>query len=650
MNEHFSNNSENYVCRMRDVIDKVSQNNANLLKMWIDGNPEWWFAPVIQGVAGKSGNDTEFHTSVFNSKNAKMIDIYLDYAKSKNVNIQMVLYDPLNLDDQGYYEGWRRYCPFNCEHDSTYPTISDNKQYYNEPNDIQCIDNPWNFYPPIPSSIDSYKILDYQNYYLRYCASRWSYATNLVAWEIGKEININAPELKIGKYKLDLDMDGVPDTSKDGNIMYGYRKSFKQPEDMVLRFDRWLIECKKVLQMYDASKHLITASPINPFFRNGSPSLYKKYPVSLEQYTFFKNLDISVSGHYYPDPICSNSDNCKKALEKEESLFHAAQVYNDLLQKPHHIQEWGQGDDNCEGITRTWHQDIDPYGFDLHNVTLSSSFTGNFGSALSFNSFFSIQPLQQYYQYKGIGAFMKQYKDLGNVLKTGYFKTNTNYINANNCKIDLNEDGLRVAYMVTIDDLDSINIIGWCQDKKYSLSNLYWKHRDYLLTMDNASKPKFDNQFSYFEFDVYNSNPVKIEWYETFEGKHLVQFDKIYIPKKNHNRNIITILFPDDLHNSNYADAIFRIKLQCGSYKKCIDNQLFLFPNPASDFIRVSNSINGFLAFNQIKIINSLGKIMMNVENATSFTEFDISSFSNGIYYLSLEFEEKIHTFKIIKN
>ncbi len=646
MNEHFSNNSENYICRMRDVIDKASQNNANILKIWIDGNPEWFFTPVIYGVAGKSEQETEFHTTVFNSKNAKLIDLYLDYAKTKDVNIEMVLFDPGNLDDQNYYEGWRRYCPFNNKHDTTYPSIVDNRMYYNEP-DLNYLDNPWDIYPPVSGLSKPYEIFYYQKYYLRYCAARWGYATNLVAWEIGKEINISAPELKIGKQIVDLDKDGVPDTNGNGQIIYVYDTSFKQPPDMVLRFKMWLDECKRILKNNDACNHLVTASPINPFYRNGQLSPYKKYPLSLEQYTFLSNMDISVSGHYYPDPICFNADFCKRLIEKEEHLFNAATVYLGQLNIPHHIQEWGQGDDECEGFPRTWHQDIDPMGFDLHNVTLSSAFTGGFGSALSFNAFFSIQPLQQYQHYKGLGNFMKQFKDLGNVVNSRYFKTNLDIKVNGSCEFDNNADGLRVAYMVSIDDSNHVNILGWCQDKKFSLSKLYWNHRNYLLTLDKSIKPIINKAHNSFDIEVYNSEKVLIKWFETTEGKHLDQFDTFLSPAINDNRFFVKLNLPYSLHNSDFADAFFRIVPTCKILNDCNNNELTLFPNPVGSYFRVSNRLNSFLEFENIQLINSLGQTVYRLENANSHTEYELPLLSQGIYYLGLMFEDQNYNFKI---
>lgn len=649
MNENFSHNSENYVCRMRDVIDKVSINNANMLKMWIDTNPEWFFTPVIQGVAGKSGSDAEYHTTVFNSKNAKMIDIYLDYAKSKQVYVQMVMYDPLNLDDQNYWEGWKNYHPFNVNHDTTSPSKADNKMYYNKPGTEEIVNNPWEFFPTIPSATAKYKILNYQKFFLRYCTSRWGYATNLVGWEVGKEMNLSLPELKTGKHTVDFDKNGIADTMADGKTIYTYEYIFKQPSDMVARFTKWLDECKNIVKSTDACKHLITTSTIDPFVRSGNPSPYKKYPLSMEQYIFLSNVDYSIGGHYFPDPSCSNADPCKKAVEKEENLFVNAKAYIDELKKPHHVQEWGQGDDDCGGVPRVGNQDFDPFGIDLHNVTLSSAFAGGFGSALSFNAFFSIQPMQQYYQYKGLGNFMKQFKDLGNVMKSDFIRTNTNYQIVGDCKIDQNMEGLRIAYMVTIDNNNAINILGWCQDKKFSLTKLYWYNRNYLLTLNPIYKPHTNTPYNTFEIEVFNSDFVKVEWFETIEGMHLVEYDTFLKPVLINDRFVLSINFPQKLHNSIYADALFRIIPNCSDALNCTDNKLFVFPNPTNGKIRITNPLNRYLSFENIRLINSVGKVILKLDTATSQTDFDLSQLASGVYYVNLFFEGRTQTLKVIR-
>lgn len=649
MTEHFSNNSENYICRMRDVIDKVNANNANMLKLWIDTNPEWFFTPVIHGVAGKSGSDAEYHTTVFNSKNAKMIDIYIDYAKLKQVNIQMVMFDPLNLDDQNYWEGWKNYHPFNFNHDTTYPSKADNKMYYNSSNSEEISKNPWDFFPPIPLPPAQYKILNYQNFILRYCTSRWGYATNLIGWEVGKEMNLSSPELKTGKHEVDVDKNGIPDTMPDGKIIYTYDHIFKQPIDMVSRFSKWLEESKNIVKSTDACNHLITTSTIDPFVRAGNPSPYKKYPLSMEQYFLLSSVDYSIGGHYFPDPSCSNADPCKKAIEKEENLFIYAKAYIDELKKPHHVQEWGQGDDECGGVPRVGNQDFDPFGIDLHNVTLSSAFAGGFGSALSFNAFFSIQPRQQYYQYRGIGNFMKQFKDLGNVVKSNFIRTNTNYQPIAGCSIDQNLEGLRIAYMITVDNSNTINILGWCQDKKFSLTKLYWNYRDYLLTLNPTSRPPTNTAYNTFEIQVYNSDLFKIEWFETKEGTHLTEYDTFLSPKLINNKYVLTVKFPQKLHNSTYADALFRILPNCADAIECTENKLFVFPNPTTSKVRVTNSFDGYLSFENIRLINSLGQEILNLDVASSQTDLDLSGLAAGVYYIRLVFEGQTQSFKIIK-
>lgn len=71
------------------------------------------------------------------------------------------------------------------------------------------------------------------------------------------------------------------------------------------------------------------------------------------------------------------------------------------------------------------------------------------------------------------------------------------------------------------------------------------------------------------------------------------------------------------------------------------DNPVFVYPNPAADFIKISNADNS-----KIRIFNILGKSVLNIENYQSNASIDISKLEKGIYYLTTN---KNQIFKIIK-
>ena len=68
-----------------------------------------------------------------------------------------------------------------------------------------------------------------------------------------------------------------------------------------------------------------------------------------------------------------------------------------------------------------------------------------------------------------------------------------------------------------------------------------------------------------------------------------------------------------------------------------------VYPNPTSGLINIDTK----KSVKQIKIYNSLGKLSLSTKN----TVININEFSNGIYYLSVQFETgEIEREKLMKN
>lgn len=63
-------------------------------------------------------------------------------------------------------------------------------------------------------------------------------------------------------------------------------------------------------------------------------------------------------------------------------------------------------------------------------------------------------------------------------------------------------------------------------------------------------------------------------------------------------------------------------------------NKIMIFPNPASDNITIINAENS-----KIQIINILGKVIYNLENAELYQNINISRLSNGIYFVKINSE-----------
>ncbi|MDI9535712.1 MAG: T9SS type A sorting domain-containing protein, partial [Bacteroidota bacterium] len=59
-----------------------------------------------------------------------------------------------------------------------------------------------------------------------------------------------------------------------------------------------------------------------------------------------------------------------------------------------------------------------------------------------------------------------------------------------------------------------------------------------------------------------------------------------------------------------------------------------VYPNPANDFVTVANAENA-----NIVIVNMLGEVVANVNNASSNQNIDISKLANGTYFVKVDGE-----------
>jgi aminopeptidase YwaD len=74
------------------------------------------------------------------------------------------------------------------------------------------------------------------------------------------------------------------------------------------------------------------------------------------------------------------------------------------------------------------------------------------------------------------------------------------------------------------------------------------------------------------------------------------------------------------------------------------DDDIRIYPNPANDFINIEIE-NGKEKAKSIEIINDLG---VTVINSKFKNKIDVSSLSSGLYLIRINFEDYIHTEKVI--
>jgi ELWxxDGT repeat protein len=85
----------------------------------------------------------------------------------------------------------------------------------------------------------------------------------------------------------------------------------------------------------------------------------------------------------------------------------------------------------------------------------------------------------------------------------------------------------------------------------------------------------------------------------------------------------------------------------CGNFigiNDVLKQTIEIYPNPSSSILNISNVPQG----SRIKLINTLGQVLVNKESADAQTTLDVSRFSNGLYTIILEADGGIVTRKVL--
>lgn len=615
MNENWSISDKDYLCRMKEVIKTSSKDNVNFFHVWLSStNNDWGFTPGINGSTfckscddnNLDGNDEEFHSSVFNSKNAYKIDQYIDFAEQYNTYIQLCLFinegsDKLNdngtPNPQKAYFSYRN--PYYIDNPDHIPTNSwrtvNSLNYFRFPNTgepgIKFTD------PPTGNPEGSFAFFDATSglknrikIVLRYCAARWGYARNLVAWELGSEINhrdtfvmvYNPTDLKSG-------------TPNPRSVKYTIRKN-----DYSTLITTWHMAAKASLLAMDANKHLITTnftlgdgpfsqSFVKPTFANLSYStahLYYNDP----RVPYSYEIDNSTNNWFFKDAQGNRmangttSNNAPQMLfdkyaQQEFSLFETTRAFINELNQPFQVQEWGPAyrDPNNQlsammpGLYNASYAEDDPHGIQLHNVIFSNAFSGAMGTPLPYDlPFESIQPKNQYYHYRGLGNFFKQFNNsnnLGQISQAFFERNNVNTVpqiwDGGSHEYDSNIEGLRYAYMFSSNG----SILGWCQDKKMAFSHLFWHNKKYLQSLDRSDLVSDPNISRSFSIKTGETLPFfyTVDWFDTREGQIINSLRKTIQSTMDLNGNhVLNLALPDILFNSTFGDGMFIVKKALG--------------------------------------------------------------------------------------
>lgn len=361
---------------------------------------------------------------------------------------------------------------------------------------------------------------------IRYIVARWSYATNIVCWELWNEVdNIPCESLSQAQFNR--------------NIV------------------DWHNEMASYIRSIDPYKHPITTSNASS---KTTDDLYKQLYASLD----------FVQIHTY--------GNIQKAKSKEEQCLNLLYKSNDAHtlypDKPCFIEEFGFG----QATSKVKYKDKDPNGIDIHNSLWASLFSSSTGpAAFWYWDHLDKQGLLRIYE-----PILQYSKNLP-LLSDSFKAYNTAKTSKNSA---IYPNGIQTFYLANITE-DSI--FGWCQDTAFSyqalrrLADKVTKgHFDtlgksnvnaYVYTLDAKKKPKPSSQSNTIILPIANQPAgtiYTIKWYDGETGNEIVS-ERTTVAVKSDIRNgkHLAFEFPASIRdlkkktiNNALGDAAFILYLQ----------------------------------------------------------------------------------------
>lgn len=156
------------------------------------------------------------------------------------------------------------------------------------------------------------------------------------------------------------------------------------------------------------------------------------------------------------------------------------------------------------------------------------------------------------------------------------------------------------------------------------------------MTNNTTYRDTFDLGFGCYQFNVYDSDDDGIDFWANNDGSGFIRFRKVgggFVKsfEGDFGRSIVynfTIDYPlsyEDLHATYIVD---------------------LYPNPAKDmFVLAAGSISKA----NIEVLNQLGQVMLvPMEKSLNEIRVDTSALPSGIYFVKMEYREKLITKKVI--
>lgn len=540
------------ICYWKNTIDRLSNSGGNFYRIWLNMEPDYIpFQPsdlTIYGYNNWKSNISNMcnyfdYRHQYNLENAKRIDNLIEYAATKNVYIQFAIFIP-NFNQYNWEPTFgKKLENFTIWHDSNgvkkdsayrIPKCHSNPIMSIHNNGVGEIHNPFNWYK-------NDGLLN-QKYLVKYLISRYSYATNIISWEIGNEIDNTIGDSNTAFFNFG-NPNYFPNIKTKDLSEHHKRISL---DSHLSQVNRWCKKIKTWINYYDPYKHIVISGQrisLDPYL---NPGPYNNGTKHISEYgkNSLKNSDFNFAHIYIkcPGADVDTSDLIEFGKSDMSNVFF--DYLNDFQSltisqhRPTWIQEFDWGYElGCQLLPDASYKD--PFGFFNHSAYWSSMLTGHSALPLIF-SFNVFKRNDLFRQFKGISNFY-----------------NNQLINLSTNNISYKTEN---AFFRVFGMEDNGKFFGWVQNKDYQLHRLLAYNSNYLLNLDSINKPKIKT--NKFIFEVPKIGNYRVKWFSTLDG-NIYSEDTLASKRVLSVSNFIELSIPDKLLNSIYSDAVFLIEEIC---------------------------------------------------------------------------------------
>ena len=475
-------------------IDEL-EGNGNYFRLFINRYP-------FLSLYGKEyTTGVVYFDNTVNQKDSRELDMIIEYAKAHGVSVMPCFFSHNDFVSWDFYSDCPDNWPINPFH-TLIPTVSRPCDYFSDATAIRITKN-----------------------LIRYIASRWGYATNIMAWELWNEVN-----------QMEQDESYFCKKSKSCDTeQYCESKPFR--EDVI----DWHRIMGQYLKDNDPFHHLVTTSFALSLDSNSSDNVdFIKRLYAIDAF------DIAQSHRY------KNVDNSSDNFQND--LFAIMKKTHDQTGKPSFIGEYGFSHFGSS----YWYKD--PWGIEFHNSLWSASFSGAIGTAsLWWWQYILKNPTVDLYTY--LGPVCRFFNTLPTLSSSFYPYSNKTTLGAY-------PNGIEAYYLMN-ESCDTI--FGWAHDKDFRFQKLKDNAPSYVSTLNPADRPQPCSNSNDMTIIIQNQ-PIGaqylVKWYDSETGDEF-KTDVVYVTKSGGDK-VLSFEFPasirdlqnNKIHNS-FGDVVFAIYLDC---------------------------------------------------------------------------------------